>query len=79
LDSSTLLEAWDLLVGNPIVGRVVSAGFGYAYIDQRWWEHMPQEARRSYLDECVKLVAAEDDGGANGDRWLYDLRGCPPG
>jgi hypothetical protein len=38
-----------------------------------------QEARLSFQDACVSETAAVHDNGANGDRWLYDLRACPPG
>ncbi|HET7009808.1 MAG TPA: hypothetical protein VFI11_03445 [Anaerolineales bacterium] len=78
-DSSTLLESWQTLIDQPEVGRVVQSGFGYMYVDQYWWEGMPETARLSLLDECVVEVAAADDDGANGDRWLFDLRACPPG
>ena len=78
-DSSTLLESWEELRDDPQVGRLVSAGYDYAYVDRSWWEEMSEEARKSFQDRCVLEVAAVQDNGANGDRWLYDLRACPPG
>jgi hypothetical protein len=78
LDSSTQLGSWEELVADPSVGRLAAAGFDYAYVDQLWWENMPRGAQRSFRDPCVQLVASQDDDGANGDRWLYDLRACPP-
>jgi hypothetical protein len=79
LDSSTSLESWEQLVDNPRVGRLVEAGFSYAYVDRLWWDEMSDEARRSFHDACVREVASVHDNGVNGDRWLYDLSACPPG
>jgi len=77
-DSSTLLASWESLVEEPEVGRLVKAGFGFAYVDRQWWDEMSEEARLSLQAGCVREVAAVHDGGANGDRWLFDLRSCPP-
>jgi hypothetical protein len=79
LNSSTQLESWHELLDDPRVGRLVAAGFDYAYVDRSWWKQMSEAERRSFQDSCVKEVAAVQDNGANGDRWLYDLRACPPG
>ncbi len=78
LDSSTLLDSWQDLQDDPRVGRLVAAGYDYAYVDRFWWNEMSEEARRSLQDACVQEVAAVQDNGANGDRWLYDLRACAP-
>jgi hypothetical protein len=78
-DSSTLLPEWENLVREAAVGRLVAAGFDYAYVDRTWWDNMDEAGRRSFKDPCVQEVAAVHDNGANGDRWLFDLRACPPG
>ncbi|MBF8262016.1 MAG: hypothetical protein HW376_1545, partial [candidate division NC10 bacterium] len=78
LDSSTSLESWEQLVDDPRVGRLVKAGFAYAYVDNSWWNDMPGEARQTFRNDCVREVARVDDDGASGDRWLFDLRSCPP-
>jgi hypothetical protein len=75
-DSSTSLESWVDLVQDPRVERLVQAGFRYAYVDSFWWDEMPEGARRSFQDDCVREVAAVHDEGTNGDRWLYDLGAC---
>ena len=77
-DSSTLLASWESLVEEPEVSRLVEAGFDYAYVDRLWWDEMSDEARRSFQEDCVREVAVVHDNGANGDRWLYDLRSCTP-
>jgi hypothetical protein len=78
-DSSTLLDSWEGLLDDPRVGRLVEAGFSYAYVDRSWWDEMSEAARQSFQAACVREVAAVHDNGVNGDRWLYDLRSCPPG
>lgn len=76
-DSSTLLPAWQALRLDPRVGRIVGAGFGYAYVDRASWDEMSAQTRLGYQDTCVREVASVHDNGANGDRWLFDLRDCP--
>ena len=75
-DSSTLLASWEALVQEPEVSRLVEAGYSYAYVDRLWWEEMSDEARRTFQQDCVREEAVVHDDGANGDRWLYDLRSC---
>jgi hypothetical protein len=77
-DSSTPLEAWQALVDHPRLERLVAAGFDYVYVDRTWWDDMDERARDSFRAACVQEVATVHDNGRNGDRWLYDLRGCRP-
>jgi len=77
-DSSTTLESWEQLRADPDVRSVQSQGFDYIYIDRFGWDSMPQNARSTYRDPCVKLVDERYDNGANGARWLYDVSGCAP-
>ena len=79
LNSSTLLESWEGLLDDPRVGRLVAAGYDYAYVDGFWWREMSEPARQSFQADCVQEVAEVHDNGLNGDRWLYDLRACPAG
>jgi 2-keto-3-deoxy-L-rhamnonate aldolase RhmA len=77
-DSSTLLGTWQALVDDPRVERLVASGFDYVYVDRTWWDDMDEAARQSLQAACVQEVATVHDNGRNGDRWLYDLRGCRP-
>ena len=70
------LPMWEQLVRDPFVGRIVTAGFDYVYIDQYWWDSMSGDQQSSYEDACVLLVDEAFDNAANGARWLYDLRAC---
>jgi hypothetical protein len=78
-DSSNLLPGWQELVRNPSVERVAQAGFDYVYVDRTWWDDMDDATRLGYAAECVRPVAAVQDDGQNGDRWLFDVRACRPG
>jgi hypothetical protein len=75
-DSYEMLDTWEDLLSKPDVGRVLSQGYQYVYIDKYWWDSMPEGAQRSYEASCIDLVGERFDNGANGVRWLYDLRGC---
>lgn len=77
-DGSTPLDSWEALVQDPDVSRLAQAGFAYAYVDRLWWDGMSQEARSSFQQNCVREVAAVQDDGVTGGRWLYDLRACRP-
>jgi hypothetical protein len=76
VDVTNDLPAWRELVASPEARRVAEAGFGYVYIDQRWWDHMSQADRASYDQPCAVLLGEETDNNANGLRRLYDVRSC---
>lgn len=75
-DSSRLLDSWRDLTSQPEAGRVARAGFDFVYIDTWWWDSMAPEIRAGYLEPCVTPAAELHDNGANGSRWLFDVRGC---
>jgi hypothetical protein len=77
-DSYEMLDSWEDLLLQPDASRVLSQGYQYVYIDKYWWDSMNEKTRRSYEAPCSKLVGERFDNGANGARWLYDLRGCQP-
>jgi len=58
---------------------IAQAGFVYVYVDTYWWDSMSPAARASFSRSCVALVEEVRDNGANGSRWLYDVRGCASG
>jgi hypothetical protein len=78
-DSVSVLEEWRWLVADPEVSLLSSAGIDYVYVDQYWWNEMPDTARASFLDPCVQVVAEGKDNARNGRRWLFDIRSCPAG
>lgn len=76
VDSSRPLDSWSDLTAAAEAGRVARAGFDYVYVDTWWWESMTEGVRASYLAPCVARTAEMHDNGANGSRWLFDVRAC---
>jgi hypothetical protein len=76
LDSSTMLGEWRALVALPVVATLARKGFDYVYVEQAWWAKMPEAARQSFGDPCVKLLAEKRDDGPDGFRRLFDIRAC---
>ncbi|MCJ7824697.1 MAG: hypothetical protein MUP44_07350, partial [Anaerolineales bacterium] len=75
-DSYAELSSWADLVAFPEVHQVSDAGYRYIYVDEFWWDSMPENARDSYMDSCVKIIQELHDNAANGSRWLFDIDGC---
>ena len=76
VDSYAELSSWAGLVASPDVHRVADAGYRYIYVDEFWWDSMPENARDSYMDSCVKVIQELHDNAANGSRWLFDIGEC---
>jgi hypothetical protein len=76
VDSYAELGSWADLVAFPDVHRVLGAGYRYIYVDEFWWDSMPENARESYMDSCVKVIQELHDNAANGSRWLFDIGEC---
>lgn len=76
LDSSTMLGEWRALVALPVVATLARKGFDYVYVEQAWWDKMPEAARQSFGDPCVKLLGEKRDDGPDGFRRLFDIRAC---
>ncbi len=76
VDSYAELSSWADLVAFPDVHQVSDAGYRYIYVDEFWWDSMPENARESYENSCVKVIQELHDNAANGSRWLFDIREC---
>ena len=76
VDSYAELSSWADLVAFPEVHQVSDAGYRYIYVDEFWWDSMPERARGSYMDSCVRVIQEIHDNAANGSRWLFDIDGC---
>jgi len=76
VDSYAELSSWADLVAFPDVHQVSGAGYRYIYVDEFWWDSMPENARESYMDSCVRVIQELHDNAANGSRWLFDIGGC---
>lgn len=73
------LPEWKDLVKNVSLARYFQAGYGYVYLDPRWWEGMTAEEKAQFGQPCAKLVDQAIDG-ESGEwlRQLYDIRECAP-
>ena len=76
VDSYAELRSWSDLVAFPDVHQISDAGYRYIYADEFWWDSMPEDARDSYMDPCVKVIQELHDNAANGSRWLFDIDEC---
>jgi len=68
--------AWEALVANPTPRSMASAGYTYAYIDEHWWRGLPEAARSSFDDSCVRTLWEGEDNADNGFRRLIDITSC---
>ncbi|MGD8732534.1 MAG: hypothetical protein PVH92_11690, partial [Anaerolineales bacterium] len=75
-DNTTVLDSWLEHVASSDAHDLSSAGFGYVYIDEVWWQDMSGEVRDSFSTECVSLVAEVEDTSKTHFRRLYDVSGC---
>ena len=67
---------WHALRKEPWLDELVAAGYDYLYMDELYWDGLPQVVQESLQDECVLLL---DENIAKREprfRRLYDLRGC---
>ncbi|MES0344522.1 MAG: hypothetical protein ABUK16_10460, partial [Anaerolineales bacterium] len=76
VDSYAELSSWADLVAFPDVHQVSGAGYRYIYVDEFWWDSMPENARESYMDSCVSVIQEVHDNAANGSRWLFEISEC---
>ena len=76
VDSYAELNSWADLVAFPDVHQVSGAGYRYIYVDEIWWDSMPENARESYMDSCVSVIQEVHDNAANGSRWLFEISEC---
>jgi hypothetical protein len=76
VDSYAELNSWTDLVAFPDVHQVSGAGYRYIYVDEFWWDSMPVNARKSFMDSCVSVIQELHDNAANGSRWLFDISEC---
>ena len=67
---------WRALQKEPWLDGLVAAGYDYLYVDELYWDGLPQAVQESLQNECVRLL---DENTAKREprfRRLFDLRGC---
>ena len=63
-------------VADP--GEVAEAGYAYVYMDDDWWDRLPEARQLEYLQGCPTLVGAQRARETQ-HRWLWDVRSCSGG
>lgn len=74
-DVYTSLPEWDALIKDPDPASIARAGYGYVYIDAKWWWEMTQAQRDAFTQPCVRKVA-EINPSDEDYRWLLDVHDC---
>ncbi|MDX9865032.1 MAG: hypothetical protein RBT34_09525 [Anaerolineaceae bacterium] len=67
---------WQALQKEPSLDGLVAADYDYLYMDEMYWDELPEAMQESLEDGCVRLI--EENIAKRGQRFrrLYDLRGC---
>ncbi len=67
---------WELLKADPSVEGFLDNGFRFVYIDETWWNEMPEEARQSMTNPCIRIVSEHHYSELGQFRRLVDLERC---
>jgi hypothetical protein len=55
---------------------MLANGFRYVYVDEKWWEEIPDPGRASLTAPCVRVLSEYWDADQEGFRRLLDLNEC---
>jgi hypothetical protein len=69
---------WRKLQKAPYLQDLAVAGYSYLYVDEMYWDALPQAVQESFSAECVRLLEEVTAKREPRYRRLYDLRGCQP-
>jgi hypothetical protein len=67
---------WEALRETPTLVGFYASGYDFVYIDQSWWNKIPDGSRAALSEPCVATVAAFEDLVTGQFRRLLDLREC---
>jgi len=70
------LPEWNALVADPSPGRLARAGYSHVYADEVWMRGLPEAAKQSFGDPCVRALWDGEDNADNGWRRLLDITRC---
>lgn len=73
-----LSPTWEALRANPTTEDLLANGFSYVYVDEGWWNAMPEASRESLSAACVSVIADQEDPETGQFRRLIDLGKCEP-
>lgn len=66
---------WKVLAAAPDPVDLRAAGFRYVYLDNRYWDQLPQRYQERLSDPCVQVVQVYEDW-KHDSRTLLDIGGC---
>jgi hypothetical protein len=69
------LPGWPELIKNPDPADVLDAGYDYIYMDEEWWNLIPQATRDVLELGCATYVGTPEYYKQT-SRWLIDLSSC---
>jgi len=69
---------WEALKANPTASNLLANGFTYVYVDEEWWNAIPEASRESLSATCVTVIADQEDPETGQFRQLIDLGQCEP-
>jgi hypothetical protein len=75
VDFSTYPE-WEALIENPNPGDVATAGYGYIYMDNTWWNQLTLEQQSALNQNCVQVAQEMSDETSENWRRLLDVSQC---
>jgi hypothetical protein len=50
------LPEWEALIAQPDPSRIAQAGFGYVYLDRKWWESLTPAQQDKFNQPCVDIL-----------------------
>ena len=72
------LAEWEGLHREPSVEGLLSQGYGYVYVDEKWWDNIPIESKVSLSQSCVLVISEYWSDDKTQFRRLLDISQCQP-
>ncbi len=69
------LPAYDSLLASADPAAIARAGYGYVYMDEKWWGRLTPGQRGAFSQACVHLMGEQQDDNDH-FRQLLDVRAC---
>ena len=69
--------AWEVLIASPDPAQVVSSGYSYVYMDEKWWQNLSPQIQAAYSQPCVQLVVQMKLTSSE-FRDLFNVAACHP-
>ena len=67
---------WDAMLVAPKLSELLQAGFGFVYVDWRWWNALGLASQRELSQPCITVFAKSQENGGAKFIEILDLRGC---